>query len=149
MKVVLRKEIEKLGKMGDIVSVKDGYARNYLIPREYAFIAKAGSMKRAEFLRRRQLTISEKLRAAAQELAVRITDLQVSVPMKVGEENKLYGSVNAQIIAQQLEVMGHKIEKSQIILEEPIKTLGTFDVRLKLHPEVYANVKVWVIKEGE
>jgi|TergutMp193P3_1026864.scaffolds.fasta_scaffold270226_1 large subunit ribosomal protein L9 len=148
MKVILRKDIEKLGKLGDVVTVKDGFARNYLLPRELAFIAKEGAMKKIEIDRKQQLKIGEQVKAAAKELVAKIADLQVTISMKVGEESKLYGSVTAQMIAAQMLQMGYDdIDKRHIIIEEPIKTLGIFDVKIKLMSDVATNIKVWVIAE--
>lgn len=147
MKVILRKDLDKLGKTGDVVTVKDGFARNYLLPRELAYFAKESAMKRIEIERKQQLKVSERAKIAAQELAEKITDLQVSISMKVGEESKLYGSVTNQMIASQMLQMGYNVDKRHIVIEEPIKTLGIFDVKVKLLPDVSSNIKVWVIAE--
>jgi large subunit ribosomal protein L9 len=149
MKIILRKDIDKLGKVGDVVTVKDGYARNFLIPRSYAFIAKEGAMKRIEIERKQHSNITERAKTAAQELAAKIADAQVTISMKVGEGSKLYGSVTTQLISSKLIEMGYEIDRHVIILDEPIKTLGIFDVKVKLHPEIISNVKVWVIAEEE
>lgn len=149
MKVILRRNIDKLGKIGDIVTVKDGYARNYLLPRSLAYFAKDGMMKRIEVEKKQYLKHVEKMKTAAEELAVKISDIQLSIPMKVGEESKLYGSVTNQMVANELAEKGFTIEKKYIIIEEPIKTLGVFDVKVKLHPEVSTNIKVWVIDEEQ
>ena len=147
MKVILRKDVEKLGKVGDVVSVKDGYARNYLLPNEFVFVAKPGAMKRIEIERSQHASQTEKIKNAAVELANKIAGLEISIPMKVGDENKLYGSVTNQIIAVRIAELGYAIEKNHIMLEEPIKALGVFDVKIKLHSEIFANIKVWVIAE--
>ncbi|MDR0927656.1 MAG: 50S ribosomal protein L9 [Ignavibacteria bacterium] len=149
MKIILRKNIDKLGKMGDVVTVKDGFARNYLIPRDFAFVAKAGATKRVEFYKQQQSTIAEKAKMAAQQLAEKMSDLQISIAMKVGEASKLYGSVSNALISNKLSELGYTIDRHDVLLDEPIKTLGIFDVKVKLHPEVTPNVKVWVIAEEE
>jgi len=150
MKIILRKNVDKLGKVGDIVNVKDGYARNFLIPREFAFMAKDGAMKRIEVERRRVLSMNERAKNAAQEVATKISDLQVTISMKVDDATKkLYGSVNNQTIAAKLAELGYNIDKNNVVLEEPIKTLGIFDVKVKLHSEVVPSIKVWVIAEDE
>jgi large subunit ribosomal protein L9 len=147
MKVILRKDVDKLGKIGDVVSVKDGFARNYLIPRDLAFFARESAMKRIEIERKQQLKINENAKNAMQELAAKINDLQVSITMKVGEESRLYGSVTNQMIAAQMVQMGYNVDKRHIIIDEPIKTLGIFDVKVKLLPDVSSNIKVWVVAE--
>ncbi len=147
MKVILRQDVDKLGKMGDTVTVKDGYARNYLLPREYAYIATPGAIKRLEAERRQYEKRMEKAKASAEELAAKLADLQISLSMKVGEEGKLYGSVSTQMIAAELTARGFDIDKRNIIIEEPIKSLGIFDIKVKLHTEVLATLKVWVISE--
>lgn len=147
MKVILRQDVDNLGQMGTIVNVKPGYARNYLIPRELAYHATPNALKVFE-LEKKQF---EKLRAFekadAEKIATQIADLQISIPMKVGEEGRLYGSVTSQMIAQELELRGYEIDKRQIIIEDAIKTLGVFDVKVKLHAEITANLKIWVISE--
>ena len=149
MKIILRRDIEKLGKLGDVVTVKDGFARNYLFPRELAFIAKEGAMKKIEIDRKQQLKLGEQVKAATKELAAKISDLQVTISMKVGAESKLYGSVTNQVIAAQMAKMGYDIDKRHIIIEEPIKTLGIFDIKVKLMSDISTNIKVWVIAEEE
>jgi len=142
MKIILRKDVEKLGKIGDIVQVKDGYARNYLIPKEFAFIAKAGAIRRIELAKKSSLSAIDKLKVEATSLAAKINDLQITIPMKVGDSNKLYGSVNAQLIANKMSELGYDIDKNAVLLEEAIKTLGQFPVKIKLHSEVNANITV-------
>jgi len=150
MKIILRKNVDKLGKVGDVVNVKDGYARNFLIPREFAYLAKEGAVKRVEVEKKKLLSLSEKAKSTAQELATKISDLQVTISMKVdGTTNKLYGSVSNQTIATNLIELGYDVDKNSIIIEEPIKTLGIFDVKVKLHSEVIPNIKVWVIAEND
>lgn len=149
MKIILRKDVEKLGKMGDAVNVKNGYARNYLIPNDIAFLPKAGAMRRIEIEKSKQAMQLEKIKANAVELANKIANLELSIQMKVGEENKLYGSVTNQIIANKIAEMNYNIDKNNIILEEPIKALGVYDIKIKLHPEVSTNIKIWVIAEEE
>jgi large subunit ribosomal protein L9 len=150
MKVILRKNVDKLGKVGDVVNVKNGYARNFLIPREFAFLAKDGAMKRIEVERKKILSMHERAKTAAQGIADKISDLQLTIAMKVDEATKkLYGSVNNQTISAKLLELGYEIDKNNVILEEPIKTLGIFDVKIKLHSEITTSIKVWVIAEEE
>ncbi len=147
MKIILRQNIEKLGSIGDLVTVKDGYARNYLIPRQMAYFATPGAEKRLEIERRQYDKKMARAKEQAELTAAKLAELQISVPMAVGEEGKLFGSVTPQMIAQELEVRGFTIDRRSITIEEPIKSLGVFDVKVKLHPEVSGNLKVWVISQ--
>ncbi|MDQ1267141.1 MAG: large subunit ribosomal protein [Bacteroidota bacterium] len=147
MKVILRQDIDNLGRLGEIVNVKNGYARNYLIPRSYVYLATPGAMKALEAEKKNSVRRHEKERVLAEELASQLSELQVTVAVKVGEEGRLYGSVTPQMIAQELALRGFNIDKRAVIIEEAIKSLGIFDVKVKLHSEVFANVKAWVISE--
>jgi large subunit ribosomal protein L9 len=142
MKIILRKDIEKLGKIGDVLNVKNGYARNYLLPKEFAFVAKEGAIRRIELATKNRLNTTDKAKEDAMALAARINDLQISIPMKVGEGNKLYASVNAQLIANKVAELGYNIDKNNIILDESIKTLGVFDVKIKIYADIVAGIKV-------
>ena len=145
MKIILRQDIEHLGKMGEILTVKDGYARNYLIPRSYAHYATPGAIRGFESEKKRITAQMDKMKGSAELLASKLAETQVSVGMKVGEEGRLFGTVTAQMIADELSVLGYTVDRRSITIEEPIKSLGLFDVKVKLHPEVTATVKVWVI----
>ncbi|MFM2133972.1 MAG: 50S ribosomal protein L9 [Candidatus Kapaibacterium sp.] len=147
MKIILRQNVEKLGSIGELLTVKDGYARNFLIPRQLAYVATPGAEKRLEIERRQYDKKMARAKEVAETTATRLAELQISIPMAVGEEGKLFGSVTPQMIAQELEVRGFSIDRRSITIEEPIKTLGVFDVKVKLHPEVHGNLKVWVISQ--
>ncbi len=149
MKVILRQDVENLGKMGDIVEVRDGYARNYLIPRGLAYYASEGAIRRLEQEKRQHQRRLERERISAQELAAQLEQLVLSIPMRVGEEGRLFGSVTPQMIADELSLRGFTIDRRAIVLEEPIRSLGTFEVKVKLHPEVVATVKLWVTSAEE
>jgi len=149
MKVILRQDVENLGKMGDIVEVHDGYARNYLIPRGLAYYASEGAIRRLEQEKRQYQRRLERERISAQELAAQLEQLVLSIPMRVGEEGRLFGSVTPQMIADELSLRGFTIDRRAIVLEEPIRSLGTFEVKIKLHPEVVATVKLWVTSAEE
>ncbi len=149
MKVILRQDVENLGKMGDIVEVRDGYARNYLIPRGLAYYASEGAIRRLEQEKRQHQRRLERERISAQELAAQLERLVLSIPMRVGEEGRLFGSVTPQMIADELSLRGFTIDRRAIVLEEPIRSLGTFEVKVKLHPEVVATVKLWVTSAEE
>jgi len=147
MEIILRQAIENLGHPGDIVKVSPGYARNYLLPRGLAYEATPGNRKRIAQERQRLEAAEADRRSTAQELATRLEQVSLSFLARVGEENKLFGSVTAGDIAQQLEAQGFSIEKRQIDLHEPIRTLGVYRVPVKLHADVKPEIKVWVIKQ--
>ena len=149
MRVILRRNVENLGDMGSVVNVKDGYGRNYLIPRELAYYASESAVKRIAVERKSFAKKVAQEKEKAEVLMAEITDLQISVAMKVGEEGKLYGSVNQAMISDELKLRGYDIDRKNIIIEDPIKSLGVFDIKIKLHPEVITSVKVWVISEEE
>jgi len=149
MKVILRKNVPNLGNIGDVVNVKDGYARNYLFPRELAYLATENALKRIEIEKRKMLSKLAKDREIAEKLAAELSEIQLSIPMKVTEEGNLYASVTAQMIADKLAELNYKIEKKNILLDEPIKTLGVFDIKVKVHSEITTSIKVWVINEEE
>lgn len=147
MKIILRQDVDNLGEMGEIVEVKDGYARNFLIPREMAYYASKSAINRIEFEKKQYAKKQEEAKAEAQKIADKLGEVQVSIPMKVGEEGKLFGSVTSQAIAEQLDLLGYNIDKKDIIIDDPIKSLGIFSVKVKLHKDVSAPLKVWVISE--
>lgn len=147
MKVILRKDFEQLGKIGDIVTVKDGYARNFLIPRQIAYEATKSALKAIEVEKENYKKRIEKEKVEASKLALELEKVSVTIPVKVGEDDKLFGSVTSQMIADYLKEKGYEIDKRKIELEEPIKTLGIYEVNVKLHPEVATKVKVWVVRE--
>jgi large subunit ribosomal protein L9 len=147
MKVILRQNIDKLGKIGQIVDVKDGYALNYLIPKGFAYVAVKGNVKALEeekkIVEKRNL---QELKAA-ETLAVELEKVSVTIPVQVGEEDKIFGSVTSQMIADALKEKGFDIDKRKIEMEEQIKTLGIYNANIKLHPSVNAKIKVWVVRE--
>ncbi|HKT09555.1 MAG TPA: 50S ribosomal protein L9 [Gemmatimonadaceae bacterium] len=148
MEVILRNAIENVGKPGDIVKVSNGYARNYLIPRGLAYEATAGNRKRIAAERARLEAAENARRDSAQTVADRLQQVSLTFSARVGDEEKLFGSVTAADIAQQLHAQGFpEIEKRQIELHEPIKALGVYRVPIRLHAEVKPDIKVWVIKQ--
>ncbi len=147
MEIILRQDFERLGKTGDIVKVKDGYARNYLIPKGIAYIATKENKKRLENDLKVKMWRHEKEKRAAEELAKKLESISCTIPVQVGEEDKLFGSVTSQNIADVLKAQGVEIDRRKIQLDEPIKSLGIYSVPVKLHPEVEATIKVWVVKE--
>jgi len=147
MKVILRKEHEKLGQIGSVVDVKDGYARNFLIPKGLAYPATEGSVRALEEEKKQAGQRVAKELKGSEKLASDLEKVSITLQMKVGEEEKLFGSVTSQMIADSLREKGFEIDKRIIDLEEPIKALGIYSVPVKLHPSVTAKVKVWVVRE--
>jgi large subunit ribosomal protein L9 len=147
MEVILRQAIENLGNPGDVVTVKPGYARNFLLPRGLAYEATPGNLKRIAAERQRLEAAESNRRETARELAKRIEEVSLTFAARVGDEGKLFGSITATDIAHQLDAQGVQVEKRQIDLHEPIKTLGVFRVPIRLHADVRPEVKVWVIKQ--
>jgi large subunit ribosomal protein L9 len=147
MDVILREDVQSLGKAGEMVRVKPGYARNFLLPKGLAFEATEGNKKRiaAEAKARETRLASEKTAASA--LAAKLGAATVALKGKAGEEGKLFGSITAQDIADGLAAQGIEVDRRRIELEHPIKTLGFHSVAVRLHPEVHAEVKVNVVAE--
>ena len=147
MEIILRQSVENLGKPGDIVKVSPGYARNYLLPRGLAYEATPGNRKRIAMEKARLEAAEAERIKAAQGLADRLEAVQLTFSARVGEEEKLFGSVTTADIASQLHSQGFDIEKKQIDLHEPIKSLGVYKIPIRLHAEVKPEIKVWVIKQ--
>jgi large subunit ribosomal protein L9 len=147
MEIILRQAVENLGKPGDVVNVKAGYARNYLLPHGLAYEATPGNLKRIQLERDRLDAAENERRAGAQTVAERLEQVSLTFSARVGEEGKLFGSVTATDIAQQLEGQGFHVEKRQIDLHEPIKALGVYRVPVRLHADVKPEIRVWVIKQ--
>jgi large subunit ribosomal protein L9 len=147
MKVILRKDVETLGKVGDVISVKDGYARNYLIPRSIAYVATESSVKALEEEKKQVARRLEKEKKSSEAMAGELEKTSVTIKMKVGEDDKLFGSVTSQMIADALKEKGLELDKRQIELEDTLKSLGIFDVNVKLPGGVAGKVKVWIVRE--
>lgn len=145
MKIILRQDVDKLGNIGDVLSVKAGYGRNFLIPNQLAYIATPGAVRALESEKKQYEGKMAKARSQAEVVAAQIAELQITIAMQVGEEGRLFGTVTAPMIAQELELRGFKVDRRNITIDEPIKTLGIFDVHIKLHADVIAALKVWVI----
>ncbi len=151
MKIILQKPVEKLGVPGDLVEVKDGYARNFLFPRGLAVQASKGTVRHAESLRSAQERRSTKAKAAAEDLAGSLKSLPILIRMKAGEDGKLFGSVTTADIASEIEAAaadGTPIDKHWVHIDEPIKSTGAHPVTLRLHPDVEVEVTVEVQAEA-
>ncbi len=148
MKIILRQNIETLGKMGDIVTVRDGYARNYLLPHGIAYMASVGNMKVLNEEKKRLVVKMNRELKEAEQIASALERLEnaITIPMPVGEEDKLFGTVTKEMIAEKLTEKGFHIDRKKIEIEEPIKVLGIYTVNVKLHHHVTAKVKVWVTR---
>ncbi len=147
MKIILRQDHATLGKIGDTVDVKDGFARNFLIPRKIAFPATKGNLHALEEEKKQLEERSKKELRQAEKLAVELEKISITLQVKVGEDEKLFGSVTSQMIADALKEKGVTVDKRIIDLEEPIKALGIYTVNLKLYTNVSGKVKVWVVRE--
>lgn len=147
MQIILMETVENLGKVGDVLKVKDGYARNYLFPRQLAMLATAGNMKRIEKEKAKRLAAYQAQMAKAQELANELAKVSLTVTVEVNDQEKLYGNVSESEIIRAFELEGQKVEKRQLVLEKPVDALGIFEVGVKLHPEVIAKVRLWVTKK--
>ena len=147
MEVILREDIKTLGKAGELVRVKPGYARNYLLPHGLAYEATEGNKKRIAAETKARSVRLQSERAGADREAATLSGVQLRLAGKAGEEGKLFGSITAQDIAEELGRQGHTVDRRRIELEHPIKTLGAHTVAIRLHPEVHAEVRVQVVAE--
>ena len=147
MKLVLLEDVDKLGKRGNVVSVKDGYGRNFLIPRKLAMPATEGNLKQIELEAKKYKVKEAKEETDAQSMKGDLEKLSLTIPMEAGEADVLFGSVTSADIASALEKEGYTIDKRKIDIGEPIKRLGVYHVPIKLFRTVTAEVKVWVVKE--
>lgn len=147
MKVILRQNIETLGNIGDVVEVKDGYARNFLLPRKIAYVALESNMRTLEEEKKQVAKKVQQELSAAQLLAVELEKVSITIPVQVGEEDKIFGSVTTQMIADALKEKGYDLDKRKIEIEEAIKTLGIYSINIKLHTSVNSKIKVWVVRE--
>ncbi|HNR68528.1 MAG TPA: 50S ribosomal protein L9 [bacterium] len=147
MKIILKKDIEKVGRAGEIVDVKPGFARNYLIPSGNAVLATKGNLKVYEMEQKRAEQRLSQEKVVSQALADKLAQVSVTATVQVGEEDKVFGAVTSQEIAGLLAEQGFDIDRRKIVLDEPLKALGVYDVPIKIHPEVTATIKVWVVRD--
>jgi len=147
MKVILQEDVKSLGKMGDVVNVADGYARNYLIPKKLGVEANIKNVKALEHEKKKIDEKARKVMGEARGLAERLSGLTLTLSAKAGEEERLFGSITSMDIAEALKKEGFEVEKKKILLDEPIKRLGPHTVGVKIHPEVTTKVQINVIAE--
>lgn len=146
MKVILQEDVANLGTTGQVVEVADGYGRNYLLPRSLAVLADERNTRRTEHVKRLAAARQTKVLAAAKELATKITGTAVSIKRQAGAEDKLFGSVTNQDVQEALAAQGVEVDRRNIVLPEPIRNIGVFQVPVRVHKDVEANVKVYVIR---
>ena len=149
MKVILRADVENLGILGDVVTVKPGYGRNYLLPQGLAMLATEANMHTFELERKKLQARMDAQRAEARSLAEKIEALNIVIPMHVGENDKLYGSVTTTMIGYAILAQGVEVDRRRILLDAPIRALGDFEVRVRLHADVVANLQVKVISDHQ
>jgi large subunit ribosomal protein L9 len=147
MKLILTQDVPKLGLIGEVVNVKDGYARNFLLPRGVAVISTSQNMRLMEELKKKRQVEAKKEKEAALVISERLANASCTVSVKVIEEDRIFGSVTPEMIQKALEDEGIRLDKKTIHMEEHIKKLGVYQVAVRLHPEVTATCKVWVVKE--
>ncbi len=147
MQVILLKDVDRLGKIGEIVKVKDGYANNFLIYRKLAKRVDRGSKKFLEGEKKKAALKQKRLKEKAEQLKEKLANISCSIAMSVGEGEKLFGSVTAEIIKEAYKQEGIDIDKRQIELKEHINKLGVYNIDIRLHPEITATVKIWIVKK--
>jgi large subunit ribosomal protein L9 len=147
MEVILTKDVENIGKAGAVVKVKDGFARNFLLLKNMAVPVTSGNMKNLQEDKIRRQQKEEKTRKTAEELKTKIAALSLTIAVLTQEKDKLYANITAVEVQKALSDEGIEIDKKAILMEEPIKALGIYQVPLKLHPEVTGEVKVWIVKK--
>jgi large subunit ribosomal protein L9 len=148
MEVILIKDVASLGKTGDVVKVATGYARNYLLPKDFALAATRENLKLLGTIKKRDEKIKEKEKVSAQALKEKIEAISITVKKNAGEEDKLFGSVTSHEIVDTLLEMGIEVDKKKVAIEEPIKRLGDYTVPIKLASDVVAQLKLSVVKEA-
>ena len=148
MDIILMENVEKLGQVGDVVKVKNGYARNYLLPRQLGVAATTGNIKRIEKEKIKRLAIDEAQKKEAQQKAESLSKVSLTITVEVNDQEKLYGAVSETEILEALEAEGQKIDKKALVLEKPVDDLGIFEIGVKLHPQVIAKIRLWVTKKS-
>jgi large subunit ribosomal protein L9 len=148
MKVILREDLDNLGKCGDVIEVKNGFGRNYLLPRNLAIPATKGNLKSIGEVTEQKELRDKKYRREAERIKDRIEKISCTAEVNVGEEDKMFGSITSAIIVGLLKNEGVEIDRRKIMLDEPIKNLGVYTIPVKIAPDVVANLKLWVVKKS-
>jgi large subunit ribosomal protein L9 len=147
MEVILTKDVQAIGHVGQVIKVKDGYARNFLFPNQLAVPVTAANIQKLEQQKQKKLQELAQLKSESQAFKDKLEALSLTIPVLVQEDGKFYGSVSAQDIAKALKDEGLEVDKHKLDLPEPLKSLGIYEVGVKLHPEIQAKVKVWIVKK--
>lgn len=147
MKVILHEEVKNLGKIGEVVNVADGYARNFLIPKKLAVEANIKNVRALDHEKKKIEEKVKKIKSSAEQLSEKISSLAITLHAKAGEEEKLFGSITTMDIAEALKKEGIDIERKKILLDEPIKRLGSYSIHIKVHPELTTHLNLQVVPE--
>lgn len=147
MEVILNQDLVGVGKAGAVIKVKDGFARNFLLPNKLAVPVTCANLKKIEQENLRKTQNLQKLKKEAEDLKAKLASISVTIPVLVQDDEKLYGSITAQEIEAALKEEEINIGKNLIVIEQPIKSLGIYEIPIKLHPEVLAKVKIWIVKK--
>ncbi len=147
MKVILRKNFNQLGQIGNVVNVKEGFARNFLFPRQIALIANDSNLRALEEEKKQAEKKQAKNLELAKTLSTELEKVSVTISVTVGEDEKIFGAVTTKMVSEALKEKGYDIDHRKIEIEEPIKALGIYEVKVKIHAEVIASVKTWVVRD--
>jgi large subunit ribosomal protein L9 len=147
MEVILNQDVDKIGKAGQVVKVKDGFARNFLLPNKLALPVTPANLKQLEAQKRKKALDSEKATKEAESVKQKLEALSLTIPVLTQEDEKMYASITAQDLAAALKEEGIEIDKNSILLDQPITALGIYEIAIKLHPEISAKIKVWIVKK--
>ena len=147
MEVILSQDIPKLGRVGEVVKVKEGFARNWLLPRKLAYVATSTNLKKIELQKKKRQFQYDQERKDAETLAEKLSKVSCTVNVEVNDLDKLYGAISEADVTRALEVEGFKVDKKNVIFDKPIEELGIFEVGVKLHSEVTAKIRLWVTKK--
>lgn len=147
MEIILSKNVENLGKVGDVVKVKDGFARNYLIPQKFGVTATSGNLKKVEKLKAKEVALYQERKKEALVLAEKLSKVSVTIAVEVNDLEKMYGTVTETDILKALEQEGYEYVKSQLVIEKPVDELGIFEIGINLHPDVKGKFRLWVTKK--
>jgi len=147
VKIILVKDVDRLGEIGDELIVKDGYARNYLLPNKVAIESTKGAIRILEQKKQEKARREKGFKDECEQLAEKIQAASCTISMEAGEEDKLFGTVTSEMIQEALSSEGVVVDKKKIVVEAPIKTLGVYKIDIKLHPEVKAQARIWVVKK--
>ena len=148
MNIILMENVEKLGQVGDVVKVKDGYARNYLLPRQLGVPANPNNLKRIEKEKAKRLALYEAEKRQAEVEAEVLSKVSLTIAVEVNDQEKLYGAISESDIIEAFEKEGQKIDKKSLVLEKAVDDLGIFEIGVKLHPQVIAKIRLWVTKKS-